>query len=38
MVVVKTVERVSILIALGLLYLNLFLVGLVVVLMVVEQL
>ena len=34
----KTGERVSTLIALGLLYLNIFLVGLVVVLMVVEQL
>ena len=38
MVVVKTVVRVSILIDLGLLYLNIFLVGLVVVLVVVEQL
>ena len=36
-VVVKTVVRVSILIALGLLNLNIFLVGLVVLLVVVEQ-
>ena len=38
MVFVKTVVSVQILIALGLLYLNIFLVGLVVVLVVVEQL